>query len=261
MIPIHTKIQNNFEEFFRLTAQESFHTNYSTGILSELEDPYFNSILRTAPILDPNHFDIEINQVLSKYHNKKSSLCWFINDTSTQQQLDPHLTNIGFKEHGSYNGMALELSEYNASKIILPNNVEIIEVTKSEQLDDWVKPFSISFGFTEHDSNIYSKLFKQLVITNPNIKYHIAYCDEKAVGSSTILFTENTAGLYNLGVIPKYRNRGIGLALQQTRLNLAQARQCETVVIQAAETSGKLAQKLGFVKYNTYHTYLYSFEG
>lgn len=260
MITIETKIQNNFEKFFKLTAQESFDTDYSTGILSEFEDPHFNSILRTEDILDQNNYSIEIENVLSKYRNKKSHLCWFINNASVQKKLDPSLTKAGFVKHDGFNGMALDLSKYTPNNIILPSNIEIIEVTKPEQIDDWIKPFSISFGFTEHDSNIYCKLFKQLLTNNPNIKYYIAYCNKKAVGSSMILFTEDTAGLYNLGVLPEYRNRGIGLALQQTRLNIAKARQCKTAVIQAAEISTKLAEKLGFVRYNTYHPYLYSFK-
>ncbi len=250
------KIQDNFERTFKLMASEVFSTDHSTGILSEFESPYFNSILKTKDI--ENNYEIEIENVLSKYRNKKPHLCWFINDTSIQKKLDTHLTKAGFVKHDGFNGMALDLAQYNIHNVIVPHNVEIIEITNPEQLDDWAKPLSISFGFSENDSKLICKIFKQL-IDSQDIKHYIAYSDGKPIGSASVFFTGDTAGLYNLAVLPEYRNQGIGSALQQTRLNLAKNRQCSTAIMQAVDISAKLGEKLGFVRYNEYHTYVYSF--
>ncbi len=110
----------------------------------------------------------------------------------------------------------------------LPAGLEIIRVQTSTQIDAFVEVFMRAFGYVSKDvpygglSPSYGHALKRsLAGQRPDVTavHYLALFEGKPVGTGSLLAADGIAGLYNLGVVPEYRKRGLGRILALRRIS------------------------------------------
>lgn len=81
---------------------------------------------------------------------------------------------------------------------------------------------------------------------------------QKVVGQVIVLPLDGVAGIYSMGVAPKVRGRGIGLALTKAALRAAREAGCEAAVLNATPAGEWLYARAGFRSLGWGQTWWYS---
>jgi GNAT superfamily N-acetyltransferase len=68
----------------------------------------------------------------------------------------------------------------------------------------------------------------------------------KVVGQAIVLPRDGVAGIYSMGVVPKVRGRGIGMALVRAALRAAWDAGCDAAVLNATPEGERLYARVGF---------------
>lgn len=114
----------------------------------------------------------------------------------------------------AYTEMWMKLvSEEYLKQLKLPENVFFKEVTQPEDLQLFIEIFSKAFEGVEKG---YIEAIKHFPLKSENlhqVKNIIAFYDCIPVGIITGMSDNITAGIYNVGVIPEYRQKGLGKLL------------------------------------------------
>ncbi len=108
----------------------------------------------------------------------------------------------------------------------------VIEDVDKKKSVDFLRIFSVAFGgeATENDGygdipSSYLDALRNSIdgnsYKNVKHKHYIGYYNGEAVGCASVHIGEKYAGLYNVGVLPKYRKKGIGAVLSLHAINEA----------------------------------------
>ncbi|MDG7055917.1 MAG: GNAT family N-acetyltransferase [Wolbachia endosymbiont of Meromenopon meropis] len=101
-----------------------------------------------------------------------------------------------------------------------------------------------------HNVGIVSTFFRGLssIDNNKNskLRFFLATLNSEIVGTCCYCIHGNIAGFYSDGVLPLYRNRGIGTQMVLERIKIIQQFRCEYVVAHCMKPSVNLYRRLGF---------------
>lgn len=130
-----------------------------------------------------------------------------------------------------------------ASWHFTPNpQIRIEHVKKQQDLEHFDAISRVVFN---HASHLVVDFFGPSY-TQDDIALYLAFYEGSPVGCGILSFVDNKAGLYWGGVLPQYRNKGIGSELTKYRMHIAQQRHFENIVAQNLPASIGYYQKIGF---------------
>ncbi len=124
-----------------------------------------------------------------------------------------------------------------------PPKVTISIIKNGTDLNDWIIPIQTAFQLDEKAASRYRYCLEN---AQDKFVHFIAKDNEKVVAAASLYLHDDTAGLYNLSVLPEYRKQGIGTALHYARLNEAIARGYKYATLQATPMATALDETLGF---------------
>ena len=244
-------IQENFQNLFCKISNSIIKKQNTVYNASGIQHPLFNAILNTHETSDnlPNF----LNEITDFYKKQNLPFAWWVTKLSQPKNLELFLIDAGFTCVQSFSGRVLELEKYQPTHdnpaAAVPN-LSIQPVQNIEELDAWLVPMQISFEFSEEVSKTFLQNIKKIFENSKDeLQHFMAFLNGKHVASASLFLDKNSAGLYNLGVLPEYRKRGIGTALKHHRLQIAKQNAYENVVIQSAPMGEDIDQKLGFTEY------------
>lgn len=193
------------------------HTVISTGI----DNPLFNPIFIEQPV--------NLNAIRKQAAASGHSI-WMpqVNDDGEYLMKDVPI-------------MLYDLNQQISEKPI--NGVVIKQLEKGADLSEWIEPVAVSFELDEKAAFIY----QQCLQANPQKFIHfIASIDKQVVGACTLFLADDSAGCYNLAVLPGMRNQGIASALHLVRLQCAKSLGYTSATLQATPMATHLDLSLGF---------------
>lgn len=120
-----------------------------------------------------------------------------------------------------------------------------------------MKPIQVSFEFSDEVTFEFANRYKEL-LNDQRLVHFVAYYEGQLAGASTIFFDNDSAGLYNGGVYPKFRRLGVISHLTQKMITEVEKREYKDLVVQAAEITRHLGMKMGFKQYVNYEAYFFS---
>ena len=131
----------------------------------------------------------------------------------------------------------------NAELEILDNIV--IKSANTNNIGDWISVFCEAFQSEKWNREIN----RAVIATLDKILFYLAYYDTKLVGCVALLPTKGLLGLYCLGILTKYRGKGIGTALIAKAAAIASEKKL-LLYLQTFMTDGLIDfyQKLGFTE-------------
>lgn len=93
------------------------------------------------------------------------------------------------------------------------------------------------------------------LLEEPSLRFYLGRLDDQLVACSMASFTRESVGLYMIGVLPKYRNQGIGKAMTLLPMLDGLERGCRFAVLQATPMGERIYLQLGFEECSRYQVY------
>lgn len=169
----------------------------------------------------------------------------------TQEQPDIHLLQSGFKGPDPSPEMLIDLTNY-----ISPNldpAIKIIEVKTKSELYQWAQVASETFELNTYDL---IDFFKPLIDVCKDIPYLALYNDEPAA-TSLVYCSKETAGIYAMSTLTKFRRKGLGTAAVNACLEIAKNKKMKNAVLYASAIGKFLYENIGFKTVHVLKEYFY----
>lgn len=174
---------------------------------------------------------------------------WLTTTETTSPLIEDLAGEHGFRKINRTNpGMVLEsLAEIPPQD----SDVDIIEVTDSTGLEDFITVFSAVFDVPGE--------YLRPDPSNANATEDdartafVGYLDDRPVATGSLFRSETVAGVFAIAVVEAARGRGIGEAMTLEMLRAGREAGCRIGVLQSTEMAIPLYEKLGFETVETYH--------
>ncbi|MDD9331610.1 MAG: GNAT family N-acetyltransferase [Wolbachia sp.] len=139
----------------------------------------------------------------------------------------------------------LNMKNYFLPADIMPNlKLKIID---SNQLLEQLDLYTSKIFY--HDIGIVSTFFRGLSdynYENSGLRFFLVMLNDEVVGTCGIYIQDGVAGFYSDGVLPIYRNQGVGTQMVLERIKMAQHLKCKYIVAHCMKPSVNLYKRLGF---------------
>ncbi len=199
-----------------------------------------------------------IEATLTLFDSLNLPLIWHILPSTQPSNLEYSLEEQGFLLFEEDPHMVIEPRVH---ALHLPNipGFTIERVTDAASFARWHK--ATVAGFFPHTPSLGQIYFDAYTLLGfdpqgPFLHY-VGYMNGEPVTSSTLLFTEGMAGVYDVSTIPSARGKGFGTAITLAPLLEAQARGYRYVCLQATQMGLPIYQRLGFTEQYRERKYLW----
>jgi GNAT superfamily N-acetyltransferase len=90
------------------------------------------------------------------------------------------------------------------------------------------------------------RVFAPGFVANPDVLLFTGWLEGRPAGTSLAIRSGDVSGVYNVGVVPAARRRGVGTALTWASVGAGRAWECEPVVLQSSEMALPMYEAMGF---------------
>ncbi|MBT3267826.1 GNAT family N-acetyltransferase [Candidatus Poribacteria bacterium] len=200
------------------------------------------------PYDDPGALLGIVDQITAHYRDRVDDgevWCFGLSDASLS--LEPVLVALGFERNYRPRCMALELATM-TGRFPIPDGLRIEEATDVSLWDTHAHPYH---GLSDDPNWRATAESRQAAATQrPQRLWHfVAWLDDKPVGHSTLLLTEGAHGvasIWDVGVFPAYRSRGIGKEVAAHACRVARDRGANYALLVASHMGQPGYERLGF---------------
>ena len=208
---------------------------------------------------DPNFTEREVKEkvciIVSQSKKKRLPFIWYVGPLSKPHNLGNYLVNEGLMEELSP-GMYLNLNEIDDTiyqEALNQSKIKIEHVLNPKEEKQWLDISSTIFEVDEAKDEI-DQMWR---LCFKFCDAYLATYEGKPAGISLVLYGSGVAGIYNVGVCPKYRNRGIGKAITMAPLIQAKKKGLEISILMSSELGFKVYSKIGFKECCKFGQYIY----
>ena len=238
--------QNHLESYISLAKSRGGEVRQFgsiTAISTGVPHPEFNRVFVFEP---PSHDDFTAAIEWVEFHDVPF---WLTTTEATSQLIEDFAADHGFlKIDRTTPGMVLESLDEIPPR---DSDVDIIEVTDSTHLEDFVTVFSAVFDVPAEylrpdPSNSNS--------TEDDTRTAlVGYLDDRPVATGNLFRSDAVAGVFAIAVVEAVRGRGIGETMTWEVLQAGREAGCQIGALQSTEMAIPLYEKLGFETVETYH--------
>jgi len=205
--------------------------------------PFFNRVVWTRSAAD--QIDDLIDETLATFAAAGRALRWHVNDDTTPADLAERLEARGFIRVGAGTPMALELAGLPAS-LELPAGVRIEQVRSLEQRARFGDILDAIFQPGEA-----ARPFRSMELAFPESVYaerprFLAFVDDEPAATSAMVEADGVAGIYAVGTLPAFRQRGLGALLTTLPLLAARERGVRYGILHASPMGEPVYRRIGF---------------
>jgi ribosomal protein S18 acetylase RimI-like enzyme len=90
------------------------------------------------------------------------------------------------------------------------------------------------------------RVFSSGFVADPDVQLFTGWLEGRPAGTSLAIRSGGVSGVYNVGVVPAARRRGVGTALTWASVGAGRAWQCEPVVLQSSTMALPMYEAMGF---------------
>jgi N-acetylglutamate synthase len=127
-----------------------------------------------------------------------------------------------------------------------------IRRVQGSKVADHTSVVSQSFGMPREIADMF---VSDKLGDEPDFELYVAYDKERPVASSALAISQRVAGVYNVGTIAEYRNRGLGEAMTWHAVRRGAASGCLLASLQASEMGQPVYERMGFRTITHYRTF------
>ncbi len=178
-----------------------------------IKDSYWN--YATKINIDKNHAEELIKEVIDFYKSKNRQPAILFNAFTTPKDLPEIIKKLGFQSKYKSVSMFYEAPE---PKITLPENFVISQVKTKDDMKLFVDVFNQSYGGAtpeepygalpkEYGESLFESFSNQQKYKTIN---YIGILNQKPVSIATLIHSGKFGCIYNVGVVPSFRQKGFG---------------------------------------------------
>ena len=210
----------------------------------------FNGVVRT--ITRPEKLHEFVDPILEVFLSQKLPFFWVDWQDAGTPGLGAYLRSkkIPFLHLEAIPAMACTLSPL--PNLSLPKEVEIISVQTKQDRIDWLNV--MMQGFEEPESSrpdIQEFLVNSLTEPQPVFEHFIARWQGESCATATLLYTNQTGGIYNVTTLPAFRRRGLGATITHFTMKMACKAGYSEALLFATPSGFPVYLRLGFKTIST----------
>jgi ribosomal protein S18 acetylase RimI-like enzyme len=121
-------------------------------------------------------------------------------------------------------------------------DVVVVPAGPSGGLEDFLE-VSVELGLSRE---LVERVFSPGFVADPDVQLFTGWLEGRPAGTSLAIRSGDVSGVYNVGVVPAARRRGVGTALTWASVEAGRAWRCERVVLQSSEMALPMYEAMGF---------------
>ena len=216
----------------------------------------WNIVTRTH--LAPTSARARIEAVTSHFEALDLPLTWHILPSTQPSNLEDYLEEYDFLLFDEEPHMVIEPTKHVLDLPHIPG-FTIERVTDTAHLAQWHQ--ATVGGFFPNTPSLGQLFLDAYTLLGLDSRgpflHYTGYMNGEPVAASTLLFTEEMAGIYDVCTTPSARGKGIGTAITLAPLLEAQARGYRYVCLQATNMGYPLYERMGFREHYRERKYLW----
>ncbi len=119
-------------------------------------------------------------------------------------------------------------------------------VLDQEKMNDFLQVMEKIGGEKEVFQKLYKGMPEEAYGPKSCYEIHCAYMGPLPVGIGILVITSGVGGIYDLGIVPYERNRGLGTSMTEYLIKRAHEKGVSLVTLQASSCAQNLYRRLGF---------------
>jgi ribosomal protein S18 acetylase RimI-like enzyme len=196
----------------------------------------------TLPMFEPEEAVALVDDILKLYSGNDFAVSFWLGPACT-----PGMKNIlrlkGLRCTSNLTGMSLTLGDERHAAP--PEGIELKRLQDFSIFKEEPHPVLGKARSGAAKRNLEEMVFLQDKF--PEQVYHLgAYSGRRVVGTATLFLGPESAGIYDVAVLPGSRRRGIGTAMTGDLCRIARAKGCESIVLIASKDGRYLYWEFGF---------------
>lgn len=215
------------------------------GMLSKHPDVFYNAVYE-ARFSSENVVD-RVEEVVSFFSSRSQlPMTWFLTPTCQPDNLAQALEAKGFKRAFRTPGMYLHLTNYERPERRNSSH-QIIRVTNSEQLSQWLSAGKDSFGLSDSLLEAYFQLFQSKGFGDQwPWRLFVGTVDGTPTTCVRLFQGKDTAGIFHVSTIESARGHGYGTDITAAALEAAINLGYELATLASSPAGHNVYYRLGF---------------
>ncbi|MGJ3240719.1 MAG: GNAT family N-acetyltransferase [Anaerolineae bacterium] len=197
--------------------------------------------------LEPEDIEQQIDSITTNYRTKQVAPFWRICPDDYPTNIDHQLLAAGYEKKTQHILMSIQIDTMG----LVPTssiNTRLEVITSASALHEKHLSFR---QIDDNGSKSFTTLMRDLFDfhgyeQDSRWLHYVALQGDKPIGYASAFYTANAVGIYNVGVIPEARRKGIATALTIQALQDARERGYKIGTLQSSEMAHSMYKKIGF---------------
>jgi len=202
--------------------------------------------------LDP---DTYLLPLVEKIRRREAPATWVFGRVPCPPEFLARLPVYGFTPLLTRATLALDLATLNDPDLHVPG-LTIRRITKPDDLSRWLPIASAAFM---EGRDMGRDVFREHLLPSPALRFYLAELAGQAVGTAALFLHNGVAGLHLVGVLERFRRRGIATQVTVHALREARTLGYSMAVLKASSLGENIYRRLGFM--DSFRLSLYTWEG
>ena len=233
---------NNPDTFYKKTPELIIIDN-------NIRIPMFNRIYHTN--LSSENTEQKISEIIKHFDSRKLPFNWQVDPGDKPDDLASRLEKAGL-ERSEGPGMAVILDDLVEPK--MPENFRWEKVDTLEKLREWSYLMCRAYGMPEFGWDVFVGALMNMGLAD-DLPCYTGYYKEDPVATSTILYSDGVAGLFNVANLPEVRGKGIGSMISYVPFIDAIERGYKIGILHSSKMGYNVYKRLGFEEICKHGTY------
>jgi GNAT superfamily N-acetyltransferase len=253
---IETNMFSFWTAYGRVPEGEVFEDERLIRFSTRFPHPLFNAVFGAQ--LTINQIAPTIKEQIDYFKARGTPFYWWTGPITRPSDLEHRLIAHGLTDDGSVRGMAIDLATL-PDNVPVPDDFEIVPVTDSEMLHQWVTAVLVGNGRPESAHDAVYQLEQGVGLGSPPTRY-LGLLAGQPVACAVMHLDSEVAGIYVVATAPEARGKGIGAAMTLKPYLDARDQGYRVGVLQASSMGYPIYRRLGFKKYCDLGVYFYQNE-
>ena len=247
---IHDSWNSLIYQFFGNNPNTLYkETSELKTIDNDIKIPLFNRIYHTN--LLPENTEQKISEIIKHFDSRKLPFNWQVDPGDKPDDLASRLEKAGL-ERSEGPGMAVILEDLVEPK--MPENFRWEKVDTLEKIREWSYLMCRAYGFPEFGWDVFVGAVMNVGLAD-DFPCYTGYYKEDPVATSTILYSDGVAGLFNVANLPEVRGKGIGSMISYVPFIDAIERGYKIGILHSSKMGYNVYKRLGFEEICKHGTY------
>lgn len=191
-------------------------SEYGLFVSSANSFPLFNGIYPSADCKNNVQWELWFANCIQRLRARQTpGICWISDEVKRSEALTQRLQNLGVTPQGEMQDFAVDVAHLLRKKTESePVGFSMVRIEGLKDLVTWNQIVCSCFDLPEFAAEHFYQVFASaLTRGSENLQNFLVKMNDEPIGTGSLFFTNNFAGVYNIAIHPKWRNQDFAQAL------------------------------------------------